>query len=111
MKKYTWAVALMVAALATGCAAPNVAIAANDSLEAGQSVTLTGRLALKGSAPMVTPVLTSETGERWDLTTVPQATAARLQNKRVTVEGKVVRAVATPMLRRSLAVTSITLAQ
>lgn len=113
MKLLTWAALLFVAPMATACIShsPSAEAAAPRALKVGEQVTMTGRLALKGSMPMIQAVLTRETGERWELTGIPRPTAARLQNKRVTVEGKVVRAAATHMLRPSLAVSSIRLSQ
>lgn len=109
MNRYFLTPALLALVLITGCSVP--AVAATPGPQVGEQLHLTGRLALKGSMPMVQVVLTRDTGERWELTNIPPTTAGRLQNKRVAVEGKVVRAVATPMMLPSLAVTSITLAQ
>lgn len=111
MNRYLLVPAILAVALTAGCVAPAPAVAAPPAAQAGEQVKMAGRLALKGSMPMVQVVLTRDNGERWELTNIPPTTAGMLQNKRVTVEGKVVRATATPMMLPSLAVTHITLAQ
>lgn len=111
MKTIYFAPALLVLALSTGCATPTVAVAASPAPEVGEQVTMSGKLVIKGSMPMLQAVLTRETGERWELKGIQPLTAARLQNKRVLVEGKVVRAKASPMLLPSLTLTNITLNQ
>lgn len=102
---------LLALAFTTGCATPTPAVAAGPAPVVGESVTMTGRLTIKGSMPMLQAVLTRETGERWELKGIQPLTAARLQNKKVSVQGKVVRATPTPMLLPSLTLTGIALNQ
>jgi hypothetical protein len=92
-------IALIAAFAFSGCAATPPA--------PGQTVTLTGKLVLKGSAPMIRPTLQVDEGNHWDLTAVDRATAIALQNRRVTVVGKVTPAGTEPTLLRSLRVTAL----
>lgn len=97
------------APLASSPAATPAASPAASNYKVGERVTLTGQLVIKGSMPMLQAVLIRESGERWELKDVQPMDAARLQNKAITVEGKVARNAATAMLYPSLAVTGIVL--
>ena len=57
-----------------------------------KEVTLIGRLILFGNEPFVVPNLQLENGENWELGGVSRAQAKQLQNQRLQVRGKVVRA-------------------
>lgn len=113
MNKYLIGPALLALALAAGCAAsPNAAPAptpapADARYKVGEQVTLNGQLVIKGGMPMLQAVLIQESGERWELKGIQPMDAARLQNKAVTVDGQVDRNVASPMLYRSLKVTTV----
>jgi hypothetical protein len=93
LKRYALLSALLGAALISGgcTAAPVVPTPTQDMVE-GSAHTMHGTLILKGNAPFTFLVLVRADGSEWELQGVDAHDRDTLQNKRVTVEGTVMRA-------------------
>jgi len=64
------------------------------SAQSGSTVTLTGRMAVNGSAGFQQPVLITAGGQAWQLDALPLEQARALDGRAVTVTGVVLRAAA-----------------
>lgn len=97
----------LLAATLAGCTAAASSTASTSTTpKLGDTLMLQGKLVLKGSAPMVYPVLLLA-NDQWELQNVPAEVAATLQNREVSAEGTVTRATSTGLQLPSLHVTKI----
>ncbi len=72
-----------------------------------ESLTLEGRMVLKGSSPVFTPVLMTQSDGQWELQGLSRERGMALQSQTVVVTGKVVRAPTTGAVPPRLEVESI----